>query len=170
MPKISRLAASRILDCLTTMSGYPLLHRKFCCLLTSILPRLFQSVLHYHRRNSLFAVSEMSDILHVLPLHSQVLFHCRHNRVLLPFCYHSRSHLLLVPLYLGSSSRLKIWVAFASRVSLKTSSSSRSDYDWFSRDEEIQWLFRRENKLNSPNNNPTAPRAANYCIVACREP
>ena len=88
VPRILRLAASRIFACLPMMSGCPLPHHKSIFLLTSISPRLPLSVLHCRRRNSLFALSVMSDFLRDSRLQTRVSLPCR--------C-HSRSHLLLTP-------------------------------------------------------------------------
>ena len=68
---------------------------------------------------------------------------CRHS-VAVPCRYHYRSHLHLTPHSSSSPSRSKIRVAFASRASLEESASSRTDYKWCNRDEQLRWLPRRE--------------------------
>ena len=95
VPRISKLAASRVFVCSPTMSCCFPLHRKSRLILTSILPRPVLSVLHCRRRNSLLDLSVMSVSLHVSRPPSRVPFPYRHSLVSLPCRCHSRSHLLL---------------------------------------------------------------------------
>ena len=89
--------------------------------------------------------SVMSDSLHVSRLQSRVPPPCRHSRVSLPCRCHSRSHLLLTPPSRGFLESIEyLSFSFASRASPEDRSSSRPDYEWCNRDEQLWWLSRRE--------------------------
>ena len=138
VPRISRLAASRICVCLPMTSGCPLPDRKFRPLWTLISSRHPLSVLHCRRRNPLLILRVMFVSLHVSCPLSRVPFPYHRSRVSLPCHCHSRSHRLLTSFSLAflepieNSSYLHISRQFGRKLEfsfrLRVAQSRREQY------------------------------------------